>query len=85
MGAPVRYLRMLGGPEGRESLLAALKDGTVLHLILDNSSPVFLLAHTASIRSHTCSTILSEPCMKGPSSSSSVYYKRCWSTGQAFL
>ena len=50
VGAAVRYVRMVGGPEGHESLLAGLKDGTVLHIAIDNPKPISRLCHSAPVR-----------------------------------
>ncbi len=50
VGAPVRYVRMVGGPEGHESLLAGLKDGTVLHISIDRQEPISQLRHSAPVR-----------------------------------
>ncbi|BDA44995.1 Intraflagellar transport protein 122 homolog [Coccomyxa sp. Obi] len=50
VGAPVRYLRMLGGPEGSEGLVAGLKDGGVLYITLDNPKPMLWLKHSLPVR-----------------------------------
>lgn len=50
VGAPVRYLRMIGGSEGSEGLVAGLKDGGVLCIKLDNPNPMLWLNHSAPVR-----------------------------------
>ncbi len=47
--APVRYLRIVGGPEGSEGLVAGLKDGGVLYITLDNLQPILWLHHSARV------------------------------------
>ncbi|CAL8469254.1 g8795 [Coccomyxa elongata] len=50
VGAPVRYLRMVGGLEGSEGLVAGLKDGAVMYITLDNPKPILWLNHSAPVR-----------------------------------
>lgn len=50
LGAPVRYIRVVGGPSGREGLLTGLKNGHVLKIFIDNPFPVSLVSHVAPIR-----------------------------------
>ena len=42
--------QMVAGPEGQETLLAGLQDGSVLQICLDDPFPVCLLQHSAPIR-----------------------------------
>src|SRR5690606_28836167 len=49
--ALIRYIKVIGGPPLRETLLVGLKDGTILKIFIDNSFPVQLLKHSVSIRS----------------------------------
>lgn len=50
VGAPVRYLRIVGGAEGSEGLVAGLKDGAVMCITLDSSKPLLWLNHSAPVR-----------------------------------
>ena len=48
--AVIRYIKVTGGPRGREGLLIGLKDGTVLKIFLDSPFPIPLIKHPTSIR-----------------------------------
>ncbi|KAF6264914.1 hypothetical protein COO60DRAFT_1621541 [Scenedesmus sp. NREL 46B-D3] len=50
MDAVVRYIKVAGGPAGREGLLVGLKHGAVLKIYVDNPFPIPLIKHTCSIR-----------------------------------
>lgn len=50
LDAPVRYVRCVGGPTGREGLLAGLLSGAVLMLYVDRDAPVPLFTHDAPVR-----------------------------------
>uniref|UniRef100_T1G248 Intraflagellar transport protein 122 homolog n=1 Tax=Helobdella robusta TaxID=6412 RepID=T1G248_HELRO len=43
LDSQVRYVKVVGGPIGREGLLVGLKNGKVMLIFLDNSFPVLLL------------------------------------------
>ena len=45
-----RYIKVVGGPAGREGLLLGLKDGQVVTLYVNNPFPIPLVKHTTSIR-----------------------------------
>jgi hypothetical protein len=45
-----RYIKVVGGPEGREGLLVGLKGGMLLQVFIDNPFPVVLAQHTAPVR-----------------------------------
>ena len=50
MESLVRYLRVVGGPSGRETLLVGLKNGDILKLFVDNPFPIPLIKHGSPIR-----------------------------------
>ena len=48
--AIIRYIRVVGGPMGKEGLLIGLKNGCVYKIFIDNRFPVKLVHHTCPIR-----------------------------------
>jgi len=48
--AIIRYIRVVGGPSGREGLLVGLKNGMVCKIFIDNRFPVKLIQHSAPVR-----------------------------------
>ena len=46
----VRYIKVIGGPSGKEGLLVGLKSGQVLKLFVNSPFPVQLLTHHSSVR-----------------------------------
>lgn len=48
--AAIRYIKVLGGPPGREGLLVGTKDGQVLQLLVDNPFPISLLRASCAVR-----------------------------------
>lgn len=48
--AMIRYIKVIGGPVGREGLLVGLNDGQILQIFIDNPFPIPLLKQTTSIR-----------------------------------
>eukprot|EP00731_Ephydatia_muelleri_P000623 Em0001g623a len=50
MESQIRYIKVVGGPPGREGLLVGLKNGQVMKVFVDNPFPVVLLKHQNSVR-----------------------------------
>lgn len=50
LDAIIRYIKVVGGPEGREGLLVGLKSGQIMKIFVDNPFPISLIKHSASIR-----------------------------------
>eukprot|EP01137_Pigoraptor_chileana_P031284 Opistho-2@18911 len=48
--ALIRYIKVVGGPPGREGLLVGLKDGQVLKIFVDNAFPIQLIKQATSVR-----------------------------------
>lgn len=48
--ALIRYIKVIGGPPFRETLLVGLKNGSILKVFIDNPFPIQLLNHSVSIR-----------------------------------
>lgn len=46
----IRYIKVVGGPPLKESLLVGLKGGSVYKIFVDNPFPILLIRHTASVR-----------------------------------
>ena len=46
----IRYIKVVGGPAGREGLVVGLEDGQTCRIFIDNPFPVKLVKHTAAIR-----------------------------------
>jgi intraflagellar transport protein 122 len=48
--AVIRYIKVVGGPAGKEGLLVGLKSGSVLKIFVDNPFPIQLIKQKTSIR-----------------------------------
>lgn len=50
MEANIKYIRVLGGPVGREGVLVGLKNGQALKIFINNPFPIPLWKHTSALR-----------------------------------
>ena len=50
MESLIRYIKVIGGPSGREGLLVGLKNGQIMKIFVNNPFPVFLLKQETSVR-----------------------------------
>jgi intraflagellar transport protein 122 len=50
MEYPVRYIKVIGGPSGKEGILVGLKSGHVFEIFVDSSFPVQLIKQNNPIR-----------------------------------
>ncbi|KAJ3276500.1 hypothetical protein HK104_003648, partial [Borealophlyctis nickersoniae] len=48
--ALIRYIKVIGGPAGREGLLVGLKNGQILEIFIDNPFPIPLIKQQTSVR-----------------------------------
>jgi intraflagellar transport protein 122 len=51
MESVIRYIKVAGGPPGKEGLLLGLTSGAVLRIFVDNAFPIPLIKHSSGIRS----------------------------------
>ncbi|KAL4824370.1 hypothetical protein H8958_019426 [Nasalis larvatus] len=50
MESLIRYIKVIGGPPGREGLLVGLKNGQILKIFVDNLFAIILLKQTTAVR-----------------------------------
>ncbi|KAF6022707.1 IFT122 [Bugula neritina] len=50
MESLIRYIKVVGGPAGKEGILVGLKNGQVMKIFVNNPFPVMLLKQTTSVR-----------------------------------
>ncbi|XP_077073746.1 intraflagellar transport protein 122 homolog isoform X2 [Siphateles boraxobius] len=50
MESLIRYIKVIGGPAGREGLLVGLKNGAILQIFVDNPFSITLLKQNTSVR-----------------------------------
>ncbi|XP_066911742.1 intraflagellar transport protein 122 homolog isoform X2 [Clytia hemisphaerica] len=50
MESLIRYIKVIGGPIGREGLLVGLKSGQILKIFVDNQFPIPILKQQTSVR-----------------------------------
>jgi intraflagellar transport protein 122 len=48
--AVIRYIKVVGGPPGKEGVLVGLKNGVIFKIFINNPFPVQLVRHSAAIR-----------------------------------
>lgn len=50
MDSMIRYIKVTGGPAGREGLLVGLKNGQILKIFVDNAFPIELVKQATAVR-----------------------------------
>ncbi len=50
MDSQIRYIKVVSGPEGKESILVGLKNGQVLRIFINNPFPNLLFKQKVAIR-----------------------------------
>lgn len=50
MDAAIRYIRVVGGPQGREGLLTGLKNGQIVQIFINNPFPINVIKLPSPIR-----------------------------------
>jgi intraflagellar transport protein 122 len=50
LDSDIRYIRVAGGPSGREGVIVGLRNGSIYKIFVDNQFPMLALRHPKSIR-----------------------------------
>ena len=50
LDSQIRYIKVVGGPEGKESILVGLRNGQVLRIFVNNPFPNLLFKQQVAIR-----------------------------------
>ncbi|KAK2571545.1 Intraflagellar transport protein 122-like protein [Acropora cervicornis] len=56
MESLIRYIKVIGGPSGREGLLVGLKNGQIMKIFINNPFPLLILKQETSVRCLDLST-----------------------------
>ncbi|KAJ3091116.1 hypothetical protein HK102_001633 [Quaeritorhiza haematococci] len=71
--ALIRYIKVIGGPKGREGLLVGLKNGQILQIFIDNHFPIPIIKQNAPVRCLDLSSSRTKLAVVDEQSTCSVY------------